>query len=110
MKNRMSILMLLLSLSIVGCLQGISGQMAPEKLDQVVAIARNIAVKNYPDIDGESKKIINDSYPFYRYHIASGNFGQYSFEWKITEERVLRVFGEGDIETLENAQCEIKEQ
>ena len=80
-KYQSFILLMIIVMIVFGCAHTVSGQIDEKELDKIVGFARNIVFKQYPELDSESKNIIKDKFPYYKYHLISGNYAQYFFEW-----------------------------
>jgi hypothetical protein len=100
MKNKLNLW--LAALPILGVLGCQSGKNLNQANVELIDRARSTALSEAPGLDEDSVKAVSQNIPKRTYYRMAGDFAAYSFRWKISSNRTLVLFGEGDVQTLEN--------
>lgn len=52
------------AVALIGCAHTVIGHINERQLEEIVTLARGIVLNHYPDLDGPSKKIIQEESPY----------------------------------------------
>jgi len=70
----------------------------------LVETARARVLNERADLDEASREMVRTNNPTVGYYRAAGNYAQYDVKWLISSNRVVELYGEGNIKgKLEDA-------
>lgn len=79
-----------------------------QEVARVIELARQRTLDQTPSMDAVSREMIRTNQPKFASYFMAGDYAQYDISWPVTSNRVVHLYGEGRLRTLENAAVTIR--